>query len=337
MLVMTVVFMIYLAILISIPVLIGVYVYKDAKKRGMSPVPWTLIAVLAPALIGFIIYLLVRGSYSDLECPNCGETVTRQYVSCPNCGQKLKALCPNCSGPVEKEWKVCPGCGRPLPKEDDSVSGPVRKKDKMLGRILLVVILIPVLFIGIVLFSFMAFTSSSGGLGTTSLSADEYLKAVKDPQIEQWLENCGEDLQKAYVLRNETAYEQDISAEQETGKQNNRQQNKGKLENREGNKIETQTDNPTPNLEEGQTQVQYLIYMPCLPDMPEISLGHYASIFGNTIQLNVQEASGSGGNTLLLVTWTGEEEPKLKIKYGGRSISCEITDTESSLALPDSF
>ena len=202
----------------------------------------------------------------------------------------------------------------------------------MLGRILLVVILIPVLFIGIVLFSFMAFTSSSGGLGTTSLSADEYLKAVKDPQIEQCLENCGEDLQKAYVLRNETAYEQDISAEQETG-----QQNKGKLENQEGNKIETQADNPTPNLEEGQTQVQYLIYMPCLPDMPEISLGHYASIFGNTIQLNVQEASGSGGNTLLLVTWTGEEEPKLKIKYGGRSISCEITDTESSLALPESF
>lgn len=32
MLVMTVVFMIYLVILISIPVLIGVYVYKDAKE-----------------------------------------------------------------------------------------------------------------------------------------------------------------------------------------------------------------------------------------------------------------------------------------------------------------
>ena len=42
-----------------IPVLIGVYVYRDASDRGMNAVLWTLVAVLAPSLIGFIIYLLV--------------------------------------------------------------------------------------------------------------------------------------------------------------------------------------------------------------------------------------------------------------------------------------
>lgn len=38
-----------------IPVLIGVYVYQDASDRGMNSVLWTLVAVLAPSLIGFII------------------------------------------------------------------------------------------------------------------------------------------------------------------------------------------------------------------------------------------------------------------------------------------
>ena len=49
-----------------LPLLIGVYVYRDAKRRGMNAALWTLIAILAPSLIGFIIYLLVRGNYSNL-------------------------------------------------------------------------------------------------------------------------------------------------------------------------------------------------------------------------------------------------------------------------------
>ena len=51
-----------------LPLLIGVYVYRDAKRRGMNAALWTLIAILAPSLIGFIIYLLVRGNYSNLKC-----------------------------------------------------------------------------------------------------------------------------------------------------------------------------------------------------------------------------------------------------------------------------
>ena len=54
-----------------LPLLIGVYVYRDAKRRGMNAALWTLIAILAPSLIGFIIYLLVRGNYSNLKCPRC--------------------------------------------------------------------------------------------------------------------------------------------------------------------------------------------------------------------------------------------------------------------------
>ena len=38
-------------------VAIGVYVYRDARNRGLNAVLWTLIALLAPSLVGFIIYL----------------------------------------------------------------------------------------------------------------------------------------------------------------------------------------------------------------------------------------------------------------------------------------
>ena len=44
-----------LLVLLLIPILIGVYVYRDAKRRQMNAVVWTLVAMLAPTFIGFII------------------------------------------------------------------------------------------------------------------------------------------------------------------------------------------------------------------------------------------------------------------------------------------
>ena len=138
---------VYLAVLVGIPVLVGVYVFRDASRRGMNAVLWTLVAVLAPVFVGLIIYLLVRGSYSDLKCPNCAAPVTEQYLSCPRCGARLKASCPNCAAPVEPDWKVCPHCGNPLPEFGESFTPPVRRQDKTLWKILLVVILIAILLI----------------------------------------------------------------------------------------------------------------------------------------------------------------------------------------------
>ena len=55
----------FLLLLLLIPILIGVYVYRDAKRRQMNAVAWTAIAVLAPTFIGLIIYLLVRRNKYD--------------------------------------------------------------------------------------------------------------------------------------------------------------------------------------------------------------------------------------------------------------------------------
>ena len=86
---------IVLAIAIIIPFIIGFYVYQDAKRRGMNAILWALVAAVAPALIGLIVYLLVRGEYSNLRCPNCDTPVREQFVVCPKCGAKLRASCPN--------------------------------------------------------------------------------------------------------------------------------------------------------------------------------------------------------------------------------------------------
>ena len=92
-----------LLLIVAVPFIVGIYVYRDASRRGMNALLWALASAIGPALIGLIIYLLVRGNYSDLRCPQCDETVKEQFVVCPKCGIKLRAACPNCAMPVEPD------------------------------------------------------------------------------------------------------------------------------------------------------------------------------------------------------------------------------------------
>lgn len=203
MFVASIVSFVYLAVLIVVPILVGVYVFRDASRRGMNAALWTLIAVLVPILVGFIIYLLVRGNYPDLKCPQCGTPVRESYVSCPQCGARLKASCPSCSAPVEPDWKVCPRCASPLSQDLSNIQTPVRKKDRGLGVVLAVVILVPLALLLFSLFSFTALAPSSGGGSVTTLFVDEYLVMTDNPEIKAWLESCGNDDNTAYVLRHQ--------------------------------------------------------------------------------------------------------------------------------------
>lgn len=203
MFVASIVSFVYLAVLIVVPILVGVYVFRDASRRGMNAALWTLIAVLVPILVGFIIYLLVRGNYPDLKCPQCGTPVRESYVSCPQCGARLKASCPSCSAPVEPDWKVCPRCASPLSQDSSNIQTPVRKKDRGLGVVLAVVILVPLALLLFSLFSFTALAPSSGGGSVTTLFVNEYLAMTDNPEIKAWLENCGDDDNTAYVLRHQ--------------------------------------------------------------------------------------------------------------------------------------
>ena len=191
-------------LLLTIPVIVGVYVYRDAKRRGMNAVLWTLVAVFAPSLIGFIIYLFVRGSYSDLKCPRCDTRVNDTFVVCPKCGAKLRPGCQNCGTAVESDWKVCPKCAQPLPTIQEDIVTPIRPKDKSLWKILVAIILVPLLLIFVLGFSFSA-VSSGGSSSLIVLPFDEYYNDQEIPEstkeyVRNWIEELPEEENTAYAL-----------------------------------------------------------------------------------------------------------------------------------------
>jgi Double zinc ribbon len=89
------------------------YVYRDAKRRGMSPALWTvLVLILSPAylFVGLIIYLLVREPL-PYTCPQCSATVSARFNFCPNCKYNLHPACPKCQHEVSDTDKFCAYCG----------------------------------------------------------------------------------------------------------------------------------------------------------------------------------------------------------------------------------
>jgi hypothetical protein len=66
--------------------LLAGYIYSDAGRRGMPPVPWAALAVLVPNCMGFVLYFLLRKPILH-PCPSCGRGVAPDAAYCPRCGQ----------------------------------------------------------------------------------------------------------------------------------------------------------------------------------------------------------------------------------------------------------
>jgi hypothetical protein len=104
------------------------YIYRDAKRRGMSPALWTvLVLILSPAylFIGLIIYLLVREPL-PYTCPQCSATVSARFNFCPSCKYNLHPACAKCQHEVSDTDKFCAYCGAdlvPAKAEENSVEG----------------------------------------------------------------------------------------------------------------------------------------------------------------------------------------------------------------------
>ena len=141
-------------ILIMAPLLIGVFVYKDAANRNMNALMWALISVLVPAFVGLLAYLIVRNDYPDLQCPKCFHRVGKDYVSCPNCGVKLKSTCQNCGQPIQSTWKTCPYCSTSV-AYDQYAAVPIENKDTSIVKVLLVLILLPIILVVMALLYYM--------------------------------------------------------------------------------------------------------------------------------------------------------------------------------------
>ena len=203
----TVPVMIVLVLIILLPFIVGFFIYRDARQRNMNAILWALVTALAPAFIGLIVYLLVRGNYMNLRCPQCSTPVMETYVVCPKCGAKLRPSCPNCKAPVEPDWKVCPRCTTPLPEYQTDIQTPVRPKDRTGWKILLVILLIPLLLILFAIFGLMGLRGS-GSVSMQELSRDEYFAEMEGlsqeeaiEKVQEWLDGLNQDGTRAHALR----------------------------------------------------------------------------------------------------------------------------------------
>lgn len=119
----------FVAFIAALYVLSVIYVFVDARRRGIQAFWAWGIASLIP-FIGLIAYLALRPHtyLADREeqeldmalrerqlshygtCPNCGTPIERDFVVCPVCNTQVRNVCPSCHKPLEAHWKVCPYC-----------------------------------------------------------------------------------------------------------------------------------------------------------------------------------------------------------------------------------
>jgi hypothetical protein len=100
------------SIIFCYTVLVG-YVFRDAKRRGMRHVMWTLLAIFIPNAIGFILYFILRQPLVE-SCRACGAAVSARFSFCPKCDAPRTQVCSSCKSVVEPGWTHCATCGGKL-------------------------------------------------------------------------------------------------------------------------------------------------------------------------------------------------------------------------------
>jgi hypothetical protein len=100
-------------IFLSFYILLIGYVNRDAGRRGMNRVVWTLLAIFVPNALGIILFFLLRQPLPSL-CPHCGAPVESGYGYCPQCGKNLSLHCSRCQHAVHADDVYCPYCGASL-------------------------------------------------------------------------------------------------------------------------------------------------------------------------------------------------------------------------------
>jgi hypothetical protein len=86
------------------------YVNRDAGRRGMSRTLWTILVILIPNAIGFILYFVLRTPV-QVGCPKCGIVVDRHVNFCPQCRYSFHSTCSQCRSAVRPGDTFCANCG----------------------------------------------------------------------------------------------------------------------------------------------------------------------------------------------------------------------------------
>jgi hypothetical protein len=106
--------------------LIG-YINRDAGRRGMSRLGWTLLALFIPNALGIVLYFVLRQP-RIAPCPQCGNALQTGFNFCPRCSCKLSPICPHCQHLVGTGDLFCAHCGTslrnpPVPELPSQLSG----------------------------------------------------------------------------------------------------------------------------------------------------------------------------------------------------------------------
>jgi len=102
--------------------LIG-YINRDASRRGMSSLAWTLLAICIPNALGVVLYFVLRKP-RVATCQQCGYAVQPGFNFCPRCSCKLGSSCPQCQRAIGASDVYCPYCGTPLRDQAVPTSSP---------------------------------------------------------------------------------------------------------------------------------------------------------------------------------------------------------------------
>lgn len=89
------------------------YISRDARRRGMSPVLWTLVALLIPNGLGILLYFILRQRLPSTFAL-AGNSIPAESGSCPRCGYRVSADCPRCQRVVGADDVYCRYCGTSL-------------------------------------------------------------------------------------------------------------------------------------------------------------------------------------------------------------------------------
>lgn len=72
-------------------ILFAGYVYGDARRRDMNAIAWTVVAVVIPNLIGFLLYFVLRKPVLH-PCPQCGQGIPPRAAFCSACGHMQRLI-----------------------------------------------------------------------------------------------------------------------------------------------------------------------------------------------------------------------------------------------------